>query len=82
MSLPDWHEEPISKKHDRASFDCGEPVLNDFLRRRHSLGGRAADAAIAPRDHPFSAQGGWEAVRRWLAGDRSRVAHTDAGSGL
>ena len=24
MSLPDWREEPIAKKHDRASFDCGE----------------------------------------------------------
>jgi GNAT superfamily N-acetyltransferase len=32
MSLPDWHEEPISKKHDRASFDSGEPALNEFLR--------------------------------------------------
>jgi predicted GNAT family N-acyltransferase len=32
MSLPDWREEPIAKKHDRASFDCGEPALNDFLR--------------------------------------------------
>ena len=33
MSLPDWHEEPIAKKHDRDSFDCGEPDLNDFLKR-------------------------------------------------
>lgn len=33
MSLPVWHEEPISKKHDRKSFDCGEPALNDFLQR-------------------------------------------------
>jgi hypothetical protein len=33
MSLPDWREEPISKKHERASFDCGEPALNDFLRK-------------------------------------------------
>lgn len=33
MSLPDWYEEPIAKKHDRASFDCGDPPLNDFLRR-------------------------------------------------
>jgi len=32
MSLPEWREEPIAKKHDRASFDCGEPALNDFLR--------------------------------------------------
>jgi hypothetical protein len=33
MSLPAWREEPIAKKHDRASFDCGEPALNDFLQR-------------------------------------------------
>lgn len=33
MSLPDWREEPIAKKHDRAAFDCGEPALNEFLRR-------------------------------------------------
>lgn len=32
-TLPDWHEEPIGKGHDRASFDCGEALLNDFLRR-------------------------------------------------
>jgi GNAT superfamily N-acetyltransferase len=33
MSLLDWREEPIAKKHDRSSFDCGEPALNEFLRR-------------------------------------------------
>jgi GNAT superfamily N-acetyltransferase len=33
MTLPAWHEEPVGKKHDRNSFDCGEPRLNDFFRR-------------------------------------------------
>ena len=33
MSLPDWREEPITKKHDRNSFDCGEPELNEFLKK-------------------------------------------------
>lgn len=33
MSLPGWHEEPISKKHDRKSFDCGDLAMNDFLQR-------------------------------------------------
>lgn len=33
MSLPGWHEEPIAKQHDRTAFDCGDPPLNDFLRR-------------------------------------------------
>ena len=34
MSLPDWQEESIAKKHDRNSFDCGEPDLNEFLKKR------------------------------------------------
>jgi GNAT superfamily N-acetyltransferase len=33
MSLPPWHEEPISRKHDRKSFDCGDPSMDDFLQR-------------------------------------------------
>ncbi|TPL81584.1 GNAT family N-acetyltransferase [Mesorhizobium sp. B2-3-13] len=33
MTLPAWHEEPIAKRHDRASFDCGDAQMNDFLRR-------------------------------------------------
>jgi GNAT superfamily N-acetyltransferase len=38
-----WHEEPITRKHDREAFDCGEEALNEFLRRyarkSHDLGG-------------------------------------------
>jgi GNAT superfamily N-acetyltransferase len=33
MTVPAWREEPVSKKHDRSSFDCGDPSMNDFLRR-------------------------------------------------
>lgn len=33
MSIPQWHEEPIQKAHDRASFDCGDTQMNEFLRR-------------------------------------------------
>ena len=33
MSLPTWHEEPILKKHNRESFNCGNPSMNDFLHR-------------------------------------------------
>ena len=50
MSLPAWHEEPISKKHDRGAFDCGEPALNEFLQRHarqsHDLGGAKTFLAI------------------------------------
>lgn len=50
MTLPLWHEEPIAKSHDRQSFDCGEPALNDFLRRyarqSHEQGGAKTFVAV------------------------------------
>lgn len=33
MTLPPWREEAISRSHDRAGFDCGDPQMNAFLRR-------------------------------------------------
>lgn len=49
-NVTSWHEEAIQKKHDRQSFDCGEPDLNDFLRRyarkSHELGGAKTFLAI------------------------------------
>ena len=54
MSLIDWHEEPIGKKHDCASFDCGEPALNDFLRRHarqsHDKGAAKTFLAVSNAD--------------------------------
>ena len=49
MSLPGWHEEPILKKHDRKSFDCGAPPMNDFLQRyaRQSHESGAAKTLLA-----------------------------------
>lgn len=51
MTLPAWHEEPISKKHDREAFDCGEPALNEFLqrhaRKNHELGGAKTFLAVS-----------------------------------
>ena len=45
-----WHEEPIGKKHDRESFDCGDEDLNEFLRRyarkSHERGGAKTFLAI------------------------------------
>ncbi len=42
MTFPAWHEEPISRSHDRKMFDCGDAVLNGFLQRfarqNHELG--------------------------------------------
>src|ERR1035437_3686554 len=52
MTIPPWHEEPISKRHNREAFDCGDTALNDFLRRHarqtHDQGG--AKTFLAVRD--------------------------------
>jgi len=52
MSLPAWHEEPILKKHDRKSFDCGDQLMNDFLQRyaRQSHESGAAKTFLAIDD--------------------------------
>lgn len=50
-----WHEEAISKKHDREAFDCGEPALNEFLqryaRKSHDLGGAKTFLAMDDADN-------------------------------
>ncbi|MDC9580061.1 GNAT family N-acetyltransferase [Xenorhabdus sp. PR6a] len=50
MTLPIWREEPISKHHDRASFDCGDYALNQFLyrhaRQSHEKGGAKTYLAV------------------------------------
>jgi GNAT superfamily N-acetyltransferase len=54
VSLPGWHEEPIARKHDRVRFDCGEPELNEFLRRHarqsHDRGAAKTFLAISQLD--------------------------------
>src|ERR1039458_7899062 len=55
MSAPAWHEEPISKKHDRKSFDCGDPAMNDFFeryaRQSHESGAAKTFLAIDNADN-------------------------------
>src|SRR5579871_1942493 len=54
MTLPEWHEEPISKSHDRKRFDCGDAHLNAFLqkyaRQNHESGVAKTFCAIADTD--------------------------------
>lgn len=54
MNLPDWQEESIGKKHDRNSFDCGEPELNEFLkkhaRQSHERGAAKTFVAVDKAD--------------------------------
>ena len=33
MTFPDWHEEPVAKRHNRKGFDCGQADLNGFLAK-------------------------------------------------
>ena len=55
MILTQWHEEPISKTHNREAFDCGEEALNEFLhrhaRKSHELGGAKTFLAIDDADN-------------------------------
>lgn len=51
MTIPPWHEEPISKQHNREAFDCGDAALNVFLRRHarqtHDQGGAKTFLAVS-----------------------------------
>lgn len=53
--MTSWHEEPIKKRHDRETFDCGEDALNEFLRRyarkSHELGAAKTFLAIDDSDN-------------------------------
>jgi GNAT superfamily N-acetyltransferase len=48
----DWREEPIGRHHDRKSFDCGSPELNEYLeryaRQNHESGGAKTFVAVVP----------------------------------
>jgi GNAT superfamily N-acetyltransferase len=54
LIIPPWHEEPISKRHNREAFDCGDTALNDFLRRHarqtHEQGGAKTFLAVRNDD--------------------------------
>lgn len=47
-----WHEEPLTRRHDRAGFDCGVPALNEYLQRyarqNHESGGAKTFVAVEP----------------------------------
>lgn len=54
MTIPPWHEEPISRRHNRDAFDCGDAALNEFLRRyarqAHDHGGAKTFLAVPDDD--------------------------------
>jgi GNAT superfamily N-acetyltransferase len=53
-SVPAWHEEPITKEHNRRDFDCGQQELNTFLqnhaRQSHVRGAAKTFLAIGDCD--------------------------------
>lgn len=50
MTVPPWHEEAITRKHDRSAFDCGDANMNGFLlryaRQSHDQGAAKTFLAI------------------------------------
>lgn len=54
MKIPEWHEEPINKKHNRNDFDCGDSNLNEFLksyaRQSHERGAVKTFLAVDNHD--------------------------------
>jgi GNAT superfamily N-acetyltransferase len=52
--LLDWREEPIGRRHDRKVFDCGDAVLDEYLRRyarqNHESGGAKTFVATSASD--------------------------------
>lgn len=54
MNPSRWREEPVSRSHDRAAFDCGDAAMNTFLRRyarqSHEAGGSKTFLAIDAAD--------------------------------
>jgi len=54
MTLPAWHEEPVARKHDRKTFDCGQEDLNRFLqqyaRQAHEHGASKTYVAVDDAD--------------------------------
>lgn len=60
MALPKWREEAIARHHNRKAFDCGEPMLNEYLRRyarqNHTSGGAKTFVAV-PLDEPVRVLG-------------------------
>lgn len=49
--MTNWREEPLVKTHNRKTFDCGSPELNDFLQKfalqNHETGSAKTYVAVA-----------------------------------
>jgi GNAT superfamily N-acetyltransferase len=70
---PAWHEEAITRKHDRAAFDCGDAALNEFLQRyaRQSHDQGAAKTFLAIDDASRAILGFYSLAPASIAYDRT-----------
>jgi len=52
--IGDWREEPIARHHARDEFNCGEPELDEYLKRyarqNHEAGGSKTFVAVRNQD--------------------------------
>jgi GNAT superfamily N-acetyltransferase len=73
MTVPVWHEEAITRKHDRSAFDCGDGELNDFLLRyaRQSHDQGAAKTFLAIEDNTKAILGFYSLAPASLSYDRT-----------
>jgi GNAT superfamily N-acetyltransferase len=71
--IPAWHEEAITRKHDRAAFDCGDAALNEFLLRyaRQSHDQGAAKTFLAIDDASKAILGFYSLAPASVAYDRT-----------
>ncbi|HEX3364992.1 GNAT family N-acetyltransferase [Phenylobacterium sp.] len=73
MIVPAWHEEAITKDHDRSAFDCGDLDINEFLRRyaRQSHDQGAAKTFLAIDDASSSILGFYSVAPASLSYERA-----------
>ena len=76
MAVPAWHEEAITRKHDRTAFDCGDAELNVFLMRyaRQSHDQGAAKTFLAIDDKTRAVLGFYSLAPASLAYHRAPEA--------
>ena len=73
MTVPPWHEEAVTRTHDRSAFDCGDAELNSFLRRyaRQSHDHGAAKTFLAIDDATRAISGFYSVAPASLAYHRA-----------
>lgn len=64
--------QPLAQLHDLSAFDCGEPILNDWLKRRAFVN------QVTGASRTFVLVGDRNQVRGYYALAAGAIAHADA----